>query len=84
MVSYGEAPVRKTVFLTKRTIVPGEQRARPPHLHGQHPGGHLRGAQPPQEVVQHLTCGLLIGLGAQQQVLQAAQQLLLFLLPLWG
>ena len=84
IVSSGEAPVRKTVILTVKTTVPGEQRAWSPHLHGQHPGSHLRGTQPPQEVVQHLTRGLLVCLGAQQKVLQAAQQLLLLLLPLWG
>lgn len=54
------------------------------HLHGQHPGGHLGRTQAPQEVVQHLARGLLVGLGAQKQVLQAAQQLLLLLLPLQG
>lgn len=52
------------------------------HLHGQHPGGHLRGTEAPQEVVQHLTGGLLVSFGPQQQVLQTQEELTLFLLPL--
>ena len=81
---FQRSPGEKDGRLNRRDNRAGGAEGPAPHLHGQRPGGHLRGAQPPQEVVQHLTRRLLVCLGAQQQVLQAAQQLLLLLLPLWG
>jgi len=68
---------------TQNVVVVTERRRTHAYLHGEDARRHLRGAEAAQEVVEHLAGGLLVRLGPQQQVLQAAQELTLLLLPLW-